>query len=131
MKIILVLASTTIFAFTSLSCKTHKENASSTLENADNAAEKKYRLIVSFASKGSGAGSSEREAITSYITSHPKKPVFKNIMWGREGESDYCLTLKELSKKEQVEFVERVKKLSASNTLIFITENSVCQHKGR
>ena len=131
MKSTLILASIFVFALTTLSCKTNKQNTSSAAESSESAKEQKYRLIISFASKGSGAGSTERDAITNYITSHPKKPAFKNVMWGREGESDYCLTLKELSKKDQVDFVNQVKKLSGSNTLIFITENSICQHKGR
>ena len=131
MKILFLITSVISFACISLSCKTNKEQASVSDQTSTHNKEVKYRVIVSFASKGAGTSYPERIAFDKYIESHPKKPAYKSVNWGREGETDYCFTLKELSKKEQVEFIAEAKKLTASNALVSINENAISQHKGR
>lgn len=91
----------------------------------------KYRLIVSFISKGEGTDSNKRKEFLTFIESHPKKPTAKIINWGREGETDYCFTLSELLKKEQIEFVNQVKKIVAGSALVSVSEDVECMHKGR
>lgn len=101
------------------------------LQEQPAAKEEKYRLIVSFISKGAGAGSDQRQAFLNYVDSLAKKPAYKLVRWGREGEADYCFTLKELSKKEQAAFIAEVKKKVAGSDRIFVEENAVCKHHAR
>ncbi len=131
MKNILIITTVISIAFISLSCKTNKAQTSASSQPMNDSKEIKYRVIVSFASKGAGTSYPERKAFDSYIESHPKKPAYKSVIWGREGETDYCFTLKELSKKEQAEFIAEAKKLTATNPLVSINENALSQHKGR
>lgn len=116
----------------SVACKSSKNAGSSqAAETSNAAAEQTYRLIVSYSSKGAGTNAEKKEALLKYVASHPKKPAYKEVLWGREGETDYCFTLKELSKKEQVSFVEDVKKMMAGSDRVLLSENAVCPHQGR
>lgn len=133
MKTILILASVMSFAAMSVSCKSHQNTTTmaDTTASANDSKEQTYRLIVSFTSKGAGVNAEKRTAFLTYVELHPKKPASKAVLWGREGETDYCLTLKELSKKEQSDFINEVKKLVSGSDQVILSENSVCQHKGR
>ena len=83
-----------------------------------------YRLILSFISIGSGIDQTSREKVDAYIAAHGKKPVVNKVSWGREGETDYCFTLKELSTDEQKTFVMDIKKLIVKPDLVQVKENS-------
>jgi len=140
MKTIIILAAAISLSFASAACKSHKNagssgsstsSSSSTTETGTASSEQTYRIIVSFTSKGAGTSAEKREAFLKYVESHPKKPAYKEVLWGREGETDYCLTLSELSKKEQLSFVEEVKKAMAGSDQVIITENAASQHRGR
>ncbi len=91
----------------------------------------KYRLIISFISKGAGIDQAANDKIKAYIEKHPKKPAYSVSPWGREGETDYLLTLKELSIAEQTVFVEEVKKLVSNADMVFFKENEGYVKKGR
>ncbi len=95
------------------------------------AKEEKYRLVVSFVSKGAGTDGEKRKKFLEFVDTHAKKPVYKTVIWGREGESDYCFNLHELSKKEQAEFVSEVKKITAGSEIIFVDEHMACKHQSR
>ncbi|MES2513365.1 MAG: hypothetical protein V4580_04445 [Bacteroidota bacterium] len=137
MKQLFFLAS--LISLACISCKSKKEASKS----ADTApvtstapagpdAQVTYRLLVSFTSKGAGTDGDKRTSFLTYVESHPKKPTYKTVNWGREGETDYCFNLTELaSKKEMTEFIENVKKLTAGSDRIIVSENAECQHKGR
>lgn len=140
MNPMIILAAVISLSFASVACKSHKNTSSSgsatsssspNTETGSTSSEQSYRIIVSFTSKGAGTSAEKREAFLKYVESHPKKPAYKEVLWGREGETDYCLTLSELSKKEQVTFVEEVKKAMAGSDQVIITENAVSQHRGR
>lgn len=141
MKTIVILASAISLSFASVACKSTRKasnsdsattTSSSEHTDSDNASSgQSYRMIVSFTSKGAGTSAEKREAFLKYVDSHPKKPAYKTVLWGREGETDYCLTLSELSKKEQAGFVEEVKKAMAGSDQVIISENAVSQHRGR
>ena len=83
----------------------------------------KYRLVVTFISKGAGTDAKSFEAFDNYVKNHAKKPVRVSYGWGREGENDQCFTLSELKTKEQVTFIEELKKLVAIDDMVFIKEN--------
>ncbi len=95
------------------------KNASSTPDNKT-----VYRLIISFISIGSGTDQVAREKIDAYIAGHGKKPFVDKVQWGREGETDYCLSLKELSTEEQKTFITEIKKLILKPDLVQVKENS-------
>jgi len=84
----------------------------------------KYRVVVSFASQGSGIDAKKFEAITDFVNKHPKKPVYEVVMRGREGEREYCFHLKEIKKKEQKEFIEELRKLAQGSDIVSVTENA-------
>ena len=104
-----------------VSCKSTAQNNSKVPDS--------YRLVVSFISKGGGISMEVHDKFEKYIKDHPKKPVFETYRWGREGEIDYCSSLKELSKKEQVKFVEDIKKIIGASDVVLLTENAPCVHK--
>lgn len=135
MKKLFFLAS--LVSLACISCKAKKESMKST-ETAPasltNTPESPitYRLIVSFISKGAGTDSEKRTAFLAYVASHPKKPAYKTVIWGREGEADYCFNLSEFSsKKELISFIEDIKKIAAGTDMVHISENTECQHQGR
>lgn len=135
MKKLFFLAS--LVSLACITCKAKKEtvktteNTPASLSNTPDAPIT-YRLIVSFISKGAGTDSEKRTAILAYVNSHPKKPAYKTVIWGREGEADYCFNLSEFSsKKELITFIEDIKKIAAGSDMVFISENAECQHKGR
>lgn len=126
------MAAIVSLSLASVACKSSKNAGSSQAgETTSAATEQTYRLIVSYSSKGAGTNAEKREALLKYVASHPKKPVYKEVLWGREGETDYCFTLNELSKKEQVSFVEEVRKMMAGSDRVLLSENAVCPHQGR
>ena len=91
-----------------------------------------YRLIVSFISKGAGTDSEKRTAFLAYVDGHAKKPAYKTVTWGREGETDYCFNLAELTaKKDLITFIDDIKKIAAGSDMLLISENAECAHKGR
>ncbi len=89
------------------------------------------RLVVSFISRGEGIDIKSQEKIKAFIENHPKKPAFEEYRWGREGEIDYVLMLKEFSADEQKVFVKDVKKLIINKEMALIDENSDYVKKGR
>lgn len=91
----------------------------------------KCRLIISFISKGAGIDGNAHDKIISFINNHSKKPAFETFTWGREGERDYILTLKELTPDEQKLFVDEVKKLKIKSDMVFIKENEDYTKKGK
>lgn len=97
MKNLLFLASAFCCLCFIVSCKSKQVAASTTPTEVREGIEgQTYRVIISFMSKGAGTNSDQKTAILTYIEKHSKKPVSKKVLWGREGETDYCLTLKEL-----------------------------------
>jgi len=91
----------------------------------------KYRLIITFISKGAGIDLVSEEKIKNFIEKHPKMPAHVIKTWGREGERDYLLQLTEFTADEQKVFVEEVKKLVSSPDMVSIRENENYVKKGR
>jgi hypothetical protein len=56
---------------------------------------------------------------------------FNKVGWGREGEVDYCFTLKELNPDKQAQFIDDLKAAFKGNELIQILENHPYRFKGR
>lgn len=124
-KSILMLIIVSVCCAGLFACKTSKGTPTAAkFSTNDN-----YRLIISFISIGTGIDANAHEAIKKFIDEHPKKPLAETYHWGREGEIDYCLQLKELSSKEQKAFVEEVKKLAGKSDRVQFSENAPCVHK--
>lgn len=95
--------------------------------------ENMYRFIVSFISIGEGTDRTARPIldgiVTAWETKLGKSISVESIPWGREGENDFCYSLKELTPKEQETFVKEVRTAFKDHSLIQITENQACAHK--
>ncbi len=128
MKKIVLLTSILGLAIITICCKTKQEGSSTSTTTTDSKAQK-YRLMVVFISKGAGTDATKREEFLKFVETHPKKPVNAKFQWGREGETDYCLTLSELSKSEQSAFVTAVKKIANGSDMMQISENVVSTHQ--
>jgi len=123
----------------SAACHTHKTSSTANGSNPGNANAvstdvpqgEVYRVTVSFASRGTGINSEQRQNFLKYIDAHKKKPVYKTVFWGREGETDYCFKLDGWSAAEQAEFIRDVKGIVAGNNLIVLEENAPCHHESR
>ncbi|GAB4207185.1 MAG: hypothetical protein Fur0023_17740 [Bacteroidia bacterium] len=83
----------------------------------------KFALIISFTSHASGIDGEKYDAIINYINNHPKKPKYKQYFWGREGERDICMNLKEFKKSERKAFIEEIKKLAQGSDRVFVNTN--------
>lgn len=85
------------------------------------------RFSASFFSIGEGIDTELHKKFIQFLDSYPKKIAYSPIKWGREGETDYCIALKELTEIEQEEFVRKAKKILSTN--VDVNENTVCSHK--
>ncbi|CAN5234411.1 hypothetical protein BH09BAC5_BH09BAC5_19150 [soil metagenome] len=94
---------------------------------AENQEEEIYRLTVSFISKGEGIDEKTLESFENWLKMQPKQPVFEITHWGREGETNYCLKLNELSTREQEIFVKDVRTQLTDKELVFVTEYAKCK----
>jgi hypothetical protein len=83
----------------------------------------KYKVVVSFTSIGSGIDAKKHDEIEAFIKNNKKKPAYDVIKMGREGERDFCLHLKELTKDEQTSFIAELKKLAEGSDRVKVTEN--------
>src|ERR1041385_1455016 len=86
-----------------------------------------YRLTVSFISKGAGIDTKTMESFEKWVKEQPKHPAYETTHWGREGETNFCLKLDELSTREQDIFVRDVRTMLADKELVFVTEYSICK----
>lgn len=83
----------------------------------------KFALIISFTSHASGIDGEKYDAIIKYISTHPKKPKYKLYGWGREGERDICMNLKEFNKSQRKAFINEIKKLAEGSDRVFVNLN--------
>lgn len=93
----------------------------------------KYRITVSFYSKGNGTDSKMKEKYKKFIQEFEqikeKKIIYDITIWGEEGETDYCFKLSELDIKDQAQFVNESKALLKESSLVNIEVNTICRYK--
>ena len=86
-----------------------------------------YRVVVSFISIGEGTDANARPMLDKYVQQFmdgtSKRIVNDAHAWGREGESDICFTLDNLTPEEQVRFVNGLKEVFKGRELVHIIEN--------
>ncbi|MCC7303547.1 MAG: hypothetical protein IT233_12980 [Bacteroidia bacterium] len=88
-----------------------------------------YRLVLSFYSIGSGIDNAHHEKWVELLNKHSPVLLYDKAGWGREGEVDYCLMLKELKPDEQVKFIASVKELLVKCEWVHIEEYKPCKNK--
>lgn len=135
----LLLAALVLFGCSS---SKHTENTSGTSTRGDTAAslspamplllpDSIYRFTVSFISIGSGIDHQAREEFMGFIKQFGEQNSVtirtEKSSWGREGESDYCMKLAELSSDLQEQFITQVKDILKNSKRVRYRENSTCR----
>lgn len=127
---------TSIIAIGLLSCNIQKKSNKSSepvvavANITDPTQEKeKYRLTISFFSKGAGTDRIHHPKFKEFISNYKPVIAYEEARWGREGEIDYCFKLNELSTAEQEVFIEKAREILAGSDLVHINENAECVHK--
>jgi len=94
-----------------------------------------YRLVIMFYSIGSGIETplmkAFEDSIAVYSERVKKNIDYKKTPWGREGETDFCLMLNELTPAEQVDFVSSTREQLKNAKWVNILENSPCRNRRR
>ncbi|AKU96396.1 hypothetical protein AKJ09_03060 [Labilithrix luteola] len=89
-----------------------------------------YRLVVSFISLGAGVDSKAKDQVNEVINKwRIAKSVdlkTERVRWGKEGESDVCSGLDELSDADRSKFIGEVRAAVGKNDRVVITENASC-----
>ncbi len=124
-----------------LSCKESKELNSSTanqvvpaeLVSKTDTFPAKSRLVITFFSVASGVDFQSilrfEDSIGEYAGELGINIDYEKTHWGREGETDFCLELKELSSDQQTEFINRTIELLKTAEHVNIYENAECKHR--
>lgn len=93
-----------------------------------------YRLVVSFISHGAGVDSKAKDQVNEVIN---KWRIAKSVdlkaqrpKWGKEGESDICSGLDELTETDRSKFIGEVRTAVGTNDRVVVTENASC-HESR
>ncbi len=84
-------------------------------------------LIVSFYSPGNGIDSETANKFVAFLDSYTPKITYTIIHWGREGETDYCIDLNELSPEDQNTFKEKAKEMVSKSERVNVSENEKCK----
>ncbi len=122
-------------------CKTNKD-ASASNENvlptsvpltSDSLKAENYRLTITFYSIGSGTENNLMNRLEDFIGEYAgklnKTIDYSKTGWGREGETDYCFKLNELTSLEQSDFILNVKEELKTGKWVHIYQNQPCKHK--
>lgn len=100
-------------------------------QSTEEARAQTHRLVVSFYSICCGIDAKAQADFDKFIKRYEKskrKRLTKTAShWGREGEIDYCMSLAELSPREQRKFISQVRTLLKKSKLVHINENATCQ----
>ncbi len=142
MKIIVAV----VFSLLLITCKSKKEVVASKNESQEEKITEgvvattnenevlKYRLVVLFFSIGEGAEypliTAFEDSIGSYSQKIGKNIDYQKKIWGREGETDFCMSLSELTRSEQDEFIDRTKTQLKKARWVNIFENYACPKRG-
>ena len=131
MKSIVLIFSVVALIATS-SCK-NKEKAASTATNTNPASaasnsknmqsEKKYRLVISYNSIGTGIDRDAYEKMEKFVKEHPNKPAYDRYTYGREGETDIAFFLKEIKSGDQAKFISDLKAAIGKSDRVNYKEN--------
>lgn len=79
------------------------------------------KVIVDFASSGSGINNAQYDKLTQLLNS--KKVKYTEKSKGREGEKEVCIPLTELNGQEKTDFIEQLKKFEDKATYVSVSVN--------
>lgn len=102
-----------IFVLAFSACKSKKQG--------DSAKPSDCKVLVRFASRGTGIDYGKYEKLTALL--NEKKLKFTEKVMGREGEKDVCIPLTELKAEEKTKFVEQLKTFNDEATLVSVSVN--------
>jgi hypothetical protein len=92
-----------------------------------------YSLVVSFYSIGEGidfkVAKEYNQMLSAYTTKEGILLNFDKVSWGREGETDFCIRLNGLSKKEKEIFIKKSQEILKKTKLVHTKENASCRQK--
>jgi hypothetical protein len=94
-------------------CKSKKEGQTASQSNC--------KVLVNFASRGTGIDYGKYEKLTGLL--NEKKLKFTEKVKGREGEKELCIPLKELKGDEKTKFIEQLKTFVDEATLVSVSVN--------
>jgi hypothetical protein len=90
------------------------------------------RLVIEFFSVASGidyeAMIAYEDSLGAYSGRLGKNIDYVKKPWGREGETEFCMRLNELTTSEQSDFVKFTRKMLKNAKWVNINENAVCRH---
>ena len=101
------------------------------VQEVSDAGQSLNNLVVSFYSKGSGinreaAGKLEK-FLSGYIGKTNTPVTWKRTGWGREGETDYCISLSGMNTGQRDKFIAEIKDLLRSAETVHLFENRPCR----
>ena len=92
-------------------------------------------FFVSFYSIGAGAEYDFiikfEDSVGKYAGKIGKNIDYEKSGWGREGETDFCLRLNELTLSQQAEFIKETRELLKTAKWVHVNENEPCRHRKR
>jgi hypothetical protein len=95
----------------------------------------KYTLVIMFYSIGEGidfeAVKTYEDSISAFSARIGKNIDYQINPWGREGETDFCMQLIELTDVEKAQFIAQTKMQLKKAKLVNIYENYPCKHRKR
>ncbi len=118
--------------FIGMASCTQSKKATQTATNTQTAEKdpSKYRFGISFYSIGTGTDGAARQQMMDYIHQFEQKEgvtlTYEKYAWGKEGEIDYCFKLKELTPKQQENFILQIKQKLNKSTRVHYKEYSDC-----
>ena len=111
--------------------KVEKSNSSPEIK-ADST---KYTLVIMFYSIGEGIENEYvralEDSISSFSAQIKKNIDYQKTSWGREGETDFCMQLFELTDVEKAQFISQMKMQLKKAKWVNIFENYPCMHRKR
>ena len=92
-----------------------------------------YTMVIMFYSIGEGIDyeslKSYEDSITAFSSRIKKNIEYQKTPWGREGETDFCMQLFELSDVEKAQFIAQTKMQLKRAKWVNIFENYPCKHR--
>lgn len=126
-RLILLTALLSVF-----SCESSKKTTENNLVNSALTTEEIYRFRVSFFSIGNGIDGDALNEYLNFIRSFETKInasiSYEVHQWGKEGETNFCFKLIELSKVDQKSFISESKENLKNTNLVRCIENEPCLH---
>ena len=84
-------------------------------------------MTVSFYSPGNGINQEAKNAYDAFLHKNYPSLNFDTILWGREGEIDYCFQNIALSSKKTATFIQETRDFLSKYDRINITEDQPCK----